>query len=46
MRTPISPSISALGVNAATESMTRVFIAPDLTNVSPTVSGACSPESG
>ena len=42
---PISPSISALGVNAATESTTRTDIEPDLINVS-VISKACSPVSG
>ena len=41
----MSPSISAFGVKAATESITMVFTAPDLTNVS-VISNACSPESG
>ena len=41
----MSPSISAFGVNAATESITSVEIAPDLTRVS-AISRACSPESG
>ena len=42
---PISPSISALGVNAATESTTITEIDPDLTRVS-AISRACSPVSG
>ena len=42
---PISPSISALGVRAATESITSVDIAPERTRVS-AISKACSPESG
>ena len=42
---PISPSISALGVNAATESTTRTDIAFDLTSES-VISRACSPVSG
>ena len=42
---PISPSISALGVSAATESMTMTSRAPLLTSVS-TISSACSPNSG
>jgi hypothetical protein len=39
---PISPSISALGVRAATESMTMMSIAPERTRVS-VISSACSP---
>jgi hypothetical protein len=42
---PISPSISALGTSAATESMTITSIAPDLASVSQ-MSSACSPLSG
>ena len=42
---PISPSISALGVNAATESITIRSIAPDLIWLS-AISNACSPLSG
>ncbi len=42
---PISPSSSALGVSAATESITRMSIAPDRTSVS-AISSACSPVSG
>ena len=42
---PISPSISALGVKAATESITITEIEPDFTNVS-AISNACSPVSG
>src|SRR5690606_24369686 len=42
---PISPSISARGTNAATESTTTTSTAPDLTNNS-TISNACSPVSG
>ena len=41
----MSPSISALGVNAATESITITEIEPDLTSVS-AISSACSPASG
>ena len=41
----MSPSISALGVNAATESITIKSTLPDLTNISVT-SRACSPVSG
>ena len=39
------PSISALGVNAATESTTTTPIPADLTSVS-SISSACSPKSG
>ena len=39
---PISPSISARGVSAATESMTRTSTAPERTSVS-VISSACSP---
>ena len=42
---PISPSISARGTSAATESITRMSIAPDLTSMS-AISSACSPVSG
>ncbi len=42
---PISPSISARGVSAATESTTRTSIAPERTSVS-AISSACSPVSG
>ena len=42
---PISPSISAFGVSAATESMTSTSIAPERTSVS-AISSACSPVSG
>ena len=42
---PISPSISLLGVNAATESITTISIAPDLIKLS-AISNACSPWSG
>src|SRR5690606_34810938 len=42
---PISPSISARGVNAATLSTTTTSTAPDRTNNS-TISNACSPVSG
>ena len=42
---PISPSISALGTNAATESTTSKSIALELTSVS-AISRACSPLSG
>ena len=42
---PISPSISALGTSAATESITSTSIAFDRTSVS-TISSACSPVSG
>ena len=42
---PISPSISALGVRAATESTTTRSIAPDRTSIS-AISSACSPVSG
>ena len=41
----MSPSISAFGVNAATESITITEIEPDLTSVS-AISSACSPASG
>ena len=42
---PISPSISAFGVSAATESTTITSIAPERTSVS-VISSACSPVSG
>ena len=42
---PISPSISARGTSAATESITSTSIAPDCTRVS-VISSACSPLSG
>ena len=42
---PISPSISAFGTNAATESTTIISNAPLLTNAS-AISSACSPVSG
>src|SRR5438105_5907782 len=42
---PISPSISARGTSAATESTTNRSSAPDRTSMSP-ISRACSPESG
>ena len=42
---PISPSISALGTSAATESMTTMSTAPERTRIS-TISSACSPVSG
>ena len=42
---PISPSISALGVSAATESMTMMSIALDRISES-AISSACSPLSG
>ena len=42
---PISPSISARGVNAATESMTISASAPERTSMS-AISSACSPLSG
>ena len=42
---PISPSISALGTRAATESMTTTSTAPLRTSTS-TISSACSPVSG
>ena len=42
---PMSPSISALGTNAATESTTITSIAPLLVNAS-AISNACSPVSG
>ena len=42
---PISPSISARGVRAATESMTSTSRAPERTSMS-AISRACSPVSG
>ena len=42
---PISPSISARGTSAATESITTRVSAPDRTSMS-AISSACSPESG
>jgi len=42
---PISPSSSALGTSAATESTTTTSTPPERTMVS-TISSACSPESG
>ncbi len=42
---PISPSISARGTSAATESMTTMSTAPDETNAS-AISRPCSPVSG
>src|SRR3569623_1312515 len=42
---PISPSISALGVSAATESTTTTSTAPERTSIS-VLSSACSPVSG
>ena len=42
---PISPSISALGVSAATESTTITSTAPERTSMS-AISSACSPVSG
>jgi len=42
---PISPSISARGTKAATESITTKSTAPERTNVS-AISNACSPVSG
>ena len=42
---PISPSISALGTSAATESMTMTSMAPDRISMS-AISSACSPVSG
>ena len=41
----MSPSISAFGTNAATESTTTTSIAPLLTKLS-VISNACSPVSG
>ena len=45
MLSPISPSISPLGTNAATESITMISIALDLISCS-LISSACSPLSG
>ena len=42
---PISPSISALGTSAATESITMMSIEPERISVS-AISSACSPVSG
>ena len=42
---PISPSISALGTSAATESITTTSSAPERTSMSQ-ISSACSPVSG
>ena len=42
---PISPSISARGTSAATESMTTMSMAPERTSASQ-ISSACSPVSG
>src|SRR5512132_3501116 len=42
---PISPSISARGTSAATESITTTSSAPERTSMS-AISSACSPESG
>ncbi len=42
---PISPSISAFGVSAATESTTTTSTAPERTSMS-AISSACSPVSG
>ena len=42
---PISPSISALGTSAATESMTSTSSAPERISMS-AISSACSPVSG
>ena len=42
---PISPSISAFGVRAATESTMTTSTAPERTNASQ-ISSACSPLSG
>jgi hypothetical protein len=42
---PISPSISAFGTSAATESITTRSTAPERTRIS-TISRACSPVSG
>ncbi len=42
---PISPSISARGTSAATESITTISMAPLLTSMS-AISSACSPVSG
>jgi hypothetical protein len=45
VESPISPSISARGVSAATESTTTTSTAPERTSMS-TTSSACSPVSG
>ncbi len=45
MASPISPSSSAFGTSAATESMTTTSTAADRTRAS-AISSACSPESG
>ena len=42
---PISPSISARGTKAATESITTKSTAPESINL-PAISKPCSPESG
>ena len=42
---PISPSISALGTSAATESMTMTSTPPERTSMS-AISSPCSPVSG
>ena len=42
---PISPSISARGTSAATESITMMSMAPERINMS-AISSACSPVSG
>ena len=42
---PISPSISARGTSAATESITMMSTAPERTSMS-AISSACSPVSG
>ncbi len=42
---PMSPSISARGVRAATESITTTSMAPERTSMS-VISSACSPVSG
>ena len=42
---PISPSISAFGTSAATESITTTSTAPERTSMS-AISSACSPLSG
>ena len=44
LESPISPSISLLGVRAATESITIISTAPERIKLS--ISKACSPESG
>ena len=45
LESPMSPSISAFGVKAATESITIISIAPERINES-VISSACSPLSG